>query len=38
MKMNKIALTGLATAAAVFAPPATADVPGLAPFVGSWLG
>ena len=36
MKMNKIALAGLATAALVFAPPAAADVPGLAPFVGSW--
>jgi hypothetical protein len=36
MKMNKIALAGLATAAMVFAPSAPADVPGLAPFVGSW--
>jgi hypothetical protein len=36
MKMNKIALAGLATAALVFAPSAPADVPGLAPFVGSW--
>ena len=36
MKMNKIAMAGLATAALVFAPPAAADVPGLAPFVGSW--
>jgi hypothetical protein len=35
-EMNKIALAGLATAALVFAPPAAADVPGLAPFVGSW--
>ena len=34
--MNKIALAGLATAALVFAPSAAADVPGLAPFVGSW--
>jgi hypothetical protein len=31
MKMNKIALAGLATAALVFAPSAAADVPGLAP-------
>ena len=30
------ALAGLATAALVFAPSAAADVPGLAPFVGSW--
>jgi hypothetical protein len=36
MKINKIALAGLVTAALVFAPPAAADVPGLAPFVGSW--
>jgi hypothetical protein len=36
MKMNKIALAGLATAALVFVSPAAADVPGLAPFVGSW--
>jgi hypothetical protein len=36
MKMKKIALAGLATAALVFAPSAAADVPGLAPFVGSW--
>jgi len=36
MKINKIALAGLATAALVFAPRAAADVPGLAPFVGSW--
>ena len=36
MKMKKIALAGLATAALVFVPPAAADVPGLAPFVGSW--
>jgi hypothetical protein len=36
MKTKKIALAGLATAALVFAAPAAADVPGLAPFVGSW--
>ena len=36
MKMKKIALAGLVTAALVFAPPTAADVPGLAPFVGSW--
>jgi hypothetical protein len=35
MKMKKIAMAGLATAALVFAPSAAADVPGLAPFVGS---
>jgi hypothetical protein len=34
--MKKIGLAGLATAAMFFAPPAAADVPGLAPFVGSW--
>jgi hypothetical protein len=34
--MRKIALAGLATAALVFAPSAAADVPGIAPFVGSW--
>jgi hypothetical protein len=35
--MKNIALTALATAAALaFTPPASADVPGLAPFVGSW--
>ncbi|MGB6209118.1 hypothetical protein [Mycobacterium sp.] len=34
--MNKIALVGLAIAAPFFAPSAAADVPGLAPFVGSW--
>jgi hypothetical protein len=34
--MNKIALAGLATAALVFAPSAAAEVPELAPFVGSW--
>ena len=34
--MKKIGLAGLATAALIFAPPAAADVPGLAPFVGSW--
>ena len=36
MKMDKIALAGLATAALVFAPSAGADVPGMAPFVGCW--
>jgi hypothetical protein len=36
MKTNKIVLVGLATAALGFAPSAAADVPGLAPFVGSW--
>lgn len=36
MKINKIALAGLATAALVFAQSAAADVPVLAPFVGSW--
>ena len=36
MKMNKIALAGLATAAPSFAPSAAVDVPGLSPFVGSW--
>jgi serine/threonine-protein kinase len=35
-QMHKIALAGLATAALVFAPSAGADVPGIAPFVGSW--
>jgi serine/threonine-protein kinase len=34
--MKKIGLAGLATAALIFAPSGTADVPGLAPFVGSW--
>jgi hypothetical protein len=34
--MEKIALAGLGTAALVFGPSAAADVPGLAPFVGSW--
>jgi hypothetical protein len=36
MKMKKIAIAGMATAALVFAPSAAADVAGLAPFVGSW--
>jgi hypothetical protein len=36
MKINKTALAGLAIAAMAFAPPTAADVPGLAPFVGSW--
>jgi hypothetical protein len=35
MKM-KIALAGLAGAALVFVPSANADVPGIAPFVGTW--
>jgi hypothetical protein len=34
--MRKIALASLATAAMVFAPSAVADIPGIAPFVGSW--
>jgi hypothetical protein len=35
--MKNIALAGLVTAAALaFTPPASADVGGLAPFVGSW--
>jgi len=32
----KTVLVGLASAAIVFAPSASADVPGLAPFVGTW--
>lgn len=37
--MNKIALTAVAIAAVVtLAPLASADVPGLAPFVGTWSG
>jgi hypothetical protein len=32
----KIVLAGLASAALVFAPSASADFPGLAPFVGTW--
>jgi hypothetical protein len=36
MKMKKIALAGLATAALACAPPPAADVPELAPLVGSW--
>jgi hypothetical protein len=36
--MNKIALAGLGIAALAFAPPAVADVPGIAPFVGHWGG
>jgi hypothetical protein len=38
MKMKKIALAGLGIAALVFAAPAAADVPGIAPFVGQWGG
>jgi hypothetical protein len=34
--MNKIALAGLSMFAIGFAPQAAADVPGLAPFVGTW--
>jgi hypothetical protein len=36
--MNKIALAGLGIAALAFAAPAHADVPGIAPFVGTWDG
>lgn len=36
MKMKRIALAGLGIAALAFAAPASADLPGLAPFVGSW--
>jgi hypothetical protein len=36
MTMNRFPRTGLAIAALFFAPTAAADVPGLAPFVGSW--
>jgi hypothetical protein len=36
MKMKSIGLAGLATAAVILAPSVAADVPGLAPFVGSW--
>jgi hypothetical protein len=36
MKMKKIALGGLGVAALAFAPPAAADVSGIAPFTGSW--
>jgi hypothetical protein len=32
----KIVLAGLGSAALVFAPSASADFPGLAPFVGTW--
>ena len=34
--METIALAGLGIAALAFAAPASADLPGLAPFVGSW--
>ena len=34
--MKGIALAGLAIAALTFAPPAAADMPGIAPFTGSW--
>ena len=36
MKTKKIALAGLGIAALAFAPAAAADVPGIAPFTGSW--
>jgi hypothetical protein len=36
MKMKKIALAALATAALACAPPPAPDVTGLAPFVGGW--
>ncbi len=36
MKMRKNALAGLGIAALAFAPPAAADVPGIALFTGSW--
>jgi WD40 repeat protein len=36
MTMHKSAMVVLASLAMVFAPSAAADVPGLAPFVGSW--
>ena len=36
MKTKKIALAGLGIAALAFAPAAVADVPGIAPFTGSW--
>ena len=36
--MSKIALAALGIAAVAFAPPAHADVAGIAPFVGTWPG
>jgi hypothetical protein len=36
MKPRMAALAGLASAALVFVPSASADVPNLAPFVGTW--
>jgi hypothetical protein len=36
MEMKKLALVGLTIAAVAFAPQVSADVPGIAPFVGSW--
>jgi hypothetical protein len=36
--MNKIALAGLGIGALAFAGPARADLPGIAPFVGTWAG
>ena len=36
--MNNIVLAGIACTALAFAPTASADVPGLAPFVGQWYG
>ena len=37
-EMNKVAMAGLGIAALAFAAPAQADVPGIAPFVGTWDG
>ncbi len=37
-RRNKFALVPLGICAVAFAAPAHADVPGLAPFVGSWVG
>jgi hypothetical protein len=34
--MTRIALAGLTIAALTLAPPAAADLPGIAPFTGSW--
>ena len=36
--MNKFALAGVGVIALAFAAPAHADVPGIEPFVGSWVG
>lgn len=35
-KLQKLASAGLVAAALIFSPSAAADLPGLAPFVGSW--